>query len=83
MSPRPDKAQLSEWRTSGKRYQAIAAAIAEWAATQEPGTALPPNDHFSGNLDFTAGPETYRHARRFLASHGILTATSTRTYQVT
>jgi hypothetical protein len=79
---RPGEEQLSAWRASGKRYQAIAAAIAAWAATQEPGSALPGDDHFSGDLDFTASPGTYRRARRLLAGHGIIKATSTRTYQV-
>lgn len=79
----PRHAQLiTTWQASGKRYQAIAAAIATWAATQQPGTAVPGNDHFSGNLDFTASPETYRRARVFLATNGILKATGTRTYQV-
>ncbi len=79
---RPGEAQLTTWQASGKKHQAIAAAIAAWAATQEPGTALPGNGHFSGDPDFTASPGTYRRARRLLTAHGIIKATSTRTYQV-
>jgi hypothetical protein len=64
--------QLRTWKASSKRYQVIAAAIAEWACEQERGTALPGNYVFTRNLDFEPSIGTIQRAKRFLADQGVL-----------
>jgi hypothetical protein len=64
--------QMRSWRGSGKEYQVIAAVIAQWAAGKERGTALPSNEEFGRDLDFVAGPDTYRRAKVFLVTQGVL-----------
>lgn len=50
--------QLREWEYTGHPYKLIAAAIAEWAAGRERGTALPDNEFFG----IEASPSTYKNA---------------------
>ena len=75
-------AQIAEWTATGHRYKVIAAQIAEWARKQEPGTVLPNNEFFAGNLPFTASDEPWRRAKIFLAYHGIIQHDDGRPYQV-
>jgi hypothetical protein len=67
-----NNAQIAEWRATRYPYKRIAAAIAEWAITQERGTLLPGNEFFAGNLDFVASVGTWKNARAFLAATGVL-----------
>lgn len=67
-------AQVTSWRGSGKTYQRIAAEIAEWARAQERGSVLPGNEVFGRKADVEASPSTYRRAKQFLVSHGVLEA---------
>jgi hypothetical protein len=64
--------QLRSWLGSGKQYQVIAATIAKWATGKERGTALPDNDEIGRHLDFVASPHTYRRAKVFLVTQGVL-----------
>ena len=66
-------AQIAEWRRPGYPYKLIAAAMVEWARTQERGTALPGNDFFAGDMDIVASEATWIRARIFLATVGVLT----------
>lgn len=67
-------AQVASWRGSGKSYQKIAAEIAEWASAQERGTVLPGNDVFGRKVGVEASPSTYKRAKQFLVTHGVLEA---------
>jgi hypothetical protein len=64
-------AQLSAWK-SGTRTQKIAAAIAEWAATQQQYAPLPHDSVFGANLDFVATAATFAAARNLLVEHGVI-----------
>jgi hypothetical protein len=66
--------QLTSWRGSGRQYQVIAAAIAEWAASQERGTVLPDNQLFGRRLALEPSDATFHRAKRFLATQGVLEA---------
>lgn len=65
-------AQVTSWRGSGKAYQKIAAEIAEWARGQERGSVLPDNEVFGHQADVEASPSTYKRAKQFLVTHGVL-----------
>jgi hypothetical protein len=65
-------AQVTSWRGSGKAYQKIAAEIAEWARGQERGSVLPENEVFGHKADVEASPSTYKRAKQFLVTHGVL-----------
>lgn len=65
-------AQVTSWRGSGKKYQRIAAEIAEWARAQERGSVLPGNEVFGRKVDVEASPSTYRRAKQFLVTHAVL-----------
>jgi hypothetical protein len=65
-------AQVTAWRGSGKAYEKIAAEIAEWARGQERGSVLPDNEVFGRKADAEASPSTYRRAKQFLVTHGVL-----------
>jgi hypothetical protein len=67
-------AQVTSWRGSGKAYQKIAAEIAEWARGQERGSVLPDNEVFGRKADVEASPSTYKRAKQFLVTHGVLEA---------
>jgi hypothetical protein len=67
-------AQVASWRGSGKTYQKIAAGIAEWARAQERGSVLPDNEVSGRKADVEASPSTYRRAKQFLVTHGVLEA---------
>jgi hypothetical protein len=64
--------QVAAWRASGKQYQQIAAVIAVWARDQERGTVLPDNSVFGARLSFEASDSTYKRAKAFLVTHGVL-----------
>lgn len=65
-------AQVTSWRDSGKAYLKIAAEIAVWARTQERGSVLPENEVFGRKADVEASPSTYKRAKQFLMTHGVL-----------
>jgi hypothetical protein len=65
-------AQVRSWLGSGKQYQIIAAGIANWATGKERGTALPDDDEIGRRLDFVASDSTYRRAKVFLVTQGVL-----------
>jgi hypothetical protein len=69
-----DGAQVASWRGSGKTYQKIAAEIAEWASAQERGSVLPDNQVFGRKAGVEASPSTYKRAKQFLVTHGVLEA---------
>jgi hypothetical protein len=46
--------------------------MAEWALRQERGTAVPGNDHFSGDLPIVASGSTWKRAKTFLVTAGVL-----------
>jgi len=60
--------QLREWKATNHPYKLIAAAVAEWAASQERGTALPDDEYFR----IEASPSTYKRAKKLLQTHGVL-----------
>jgi hypothetical protein len=62
--------QVRAWRGTGYAYKLIAAAMAEWAADKERGTVLPDDDFFG----IAASPNTYKRARTFLVTQGVLEA---------
>jgi len=64
-------AEIAAWRASGDPYKLIAAAMAEWAAMQRPGTPLPGDDSFRV---VDPCPRTSKRARTFLVTQGILEA---------
>jgi hypothetical protein len=66
------EAQLRSWQASGHQYKLIAATIAKWATAKERGTALPDDDEIGRRLDFVASPHTYRRAKVFLVTQGVL-----------
>ena len=66
------EAQVTSWRGSGTAYQKIAAEIAEWARAQERGSVLPDNEVFGRKADVEASPSTYKRAKQFLVTHGVL-----------
>jgi hypothetical protein len=61
-------AQVTSWRGSGKTYQ----KIAEWARSQERGSVLPDNEVFGHKADVEASLSTYKRAKQFLVTHGVL-----------
>lgn len=65
---KPTPEQVRSWRGTGHTYKLIAAAIAEWAACEERGTVLPNNGFF----DIEASGSTYKRAKKFLVSQGVL-----------
>ena len=65
-------AQLAEWRRTGHPYKVIASVIATWALEQERGTALPGYDYFAGDLDIVASASTWKRAKVFLRTVGVL-----------
>lgn len=65
-------AQVTSWRGSGKTYQMIAAEMAEWARAQERESVLPDNEVFARKADVEASPSTYKRAKQFLVTHGVL-----------
>ncbi len=67
-------AKIRAWKASGKQYQAAAAAIAQWAAANPPGTPLPPDYKLTAELDPRPSPAVTRRAKQFLQRNGILTA---------
>ena len=60
--------KLRSWRATGYPYK----LIAEWAADQERGTAVPDNDYFAERLPIVCGPGPYKRAKEFLAAQGVL-----------
>jgi hypothetical protein len=64
--------QIAEWRHTRYPYKVIAAAIAEWALEQPRGAFLPDNDQFARNLDFVASASTWKRAKVFLRTLGVL-----------
>jgi hypothetical protein len=64
-------AEIAAWRASGDPYKLIAAAMAEWAAMQRPGTPLLGDDSFRV---VDAHPSTFKRARTFLVTQGVLEA---------
>lgn len=65
-------ARIAEWRRTGHPYKVIAAEMATWAREQERGTCMPGNGYFAGNLDFAASASTWKRAKVFLRTVGIL-----------
>ncbi len=65
-------AQIAEWRGTGHPYKVVAAQIAEWALKQERGTVLPDNDFFAGDLPIVASASTWKRAKAFLKTWGVL-----------
>jgi hypothetical protein len=66
--------QIAEWGSSSRMDHQIAAVIATWARGKERGTVLPSNDELACELDFAASASSYRQAKRFLASQGVLSS---------
>ena len=64
--------QIAQWRATGRPYKVIAAEIAKWALEQPRGTLLPGNSQFAGDLDFVATVKTWRRAKVFLRTAGVL-----------
>jgi len=64
--------QLTSWKGSGRQFEVIAAAIAEWASGQERGTVLPDNRLFEHRLALEASDTTFLRAKRLLATERIL-----------
>ncbi len=73
--------QVAAWRASGAQYQQIAAVIAVWARDRERGTVLPDNSVSGARLSFEASDSTFKRAKAFLATHGVL-STSDGPFQV-
>jgi hypothetical protein len=67
-----DERQIAQWRATGYPYKVVAAEMAEWALRQERGTALPDGDFFAGDLPIVASASTWKRARVFLRTVGIL-----------
>lgn len=64
--------QIAEWRATNHPYKVIAAEIAEWALGQGRGAAVPDNDFFAGDLAIVASVSTWKRAKTFLKSWGVL-----------
>jgi hypothetical protein len=64
--------QIAEWRNTGHPYKVIAAAMAEWALTQERGTLLPDNGFFAGDLPIVASASVWKRSKAFLEAVGVL-----------
>lgn len=65
-------ALITEWRGTNHPYKVVAAQIAEWALQQERGTALPENEFFAGDLGIVASASTWKRAKAFLTTVGVL-----------
>jgi hypothetical protein len=75
-------ALIAEWRGTRYPYKVVAAQIAEWALTQERGTALPGNEFFAGDLSIVASASTWNRAKVFLETAGVIYHDDGRPYQV-
>lgn len=62
-------AEITAWRASGDPCKLIAAAMAEWAVMQWPGTPLLGDDSFRV---VAARPSTFKRARTFVMTQGVL-----------
>jgi hypothetical protein len=67
-----NEALIAQWAHSRYPYKQIAAAITEWALTQERGADLPANEFFAGDLGVVASGSTWKRAKNFLATVGVL-----------
>ena len=65
-------ALIAEWRATNHPYKVVAAEIAEWALKQERGTVLPDNGFFAGDLAIVASASTWKRAKSFLKTWGVL-----------
>ncbi len=65
-------AHVAQWRATGYPYKVIAAEIAKWALGQPRGAFLPDDDQFAGDLDFVASASTWKRAKVFLRTVGVL-----------
>lgn len=65
-------ARITEWRATRYPYKCVASVIATWALEQERGTALPDNDFFDRDLDIVASASTWKRAKVFLRTVGVL-----------
>ena len=67
-----DARLIAQWRGTGHPYKLAAAEMAEWALTQERGTALPDGDFFAGDLPIVTSGSTWKRARTLLVTAGVL-----------
>jgi hypothetical protein len=70
--PEARETLIKEWRATGYPYKVIAAEIAEWAAGRERGTVPPDDLYFEMRHGIEASASTYRRAKRFLVTQGVL-----------
>jgi hypothetical protein len=71
-SERVTDAHIVQWRRTRHPYKVIAAEMAEWALGQPRGTELPSNGYFAGDLPIVASASTWKRARGFLVTVGVL-----------